>query len=295
MGTPKFAQVILQDLLLHFEVVGLFCQPDKPFGRKQETKMPITKEFLIQHYPHIPVFQPSTLDENLLGIIKTLRVDIIVVVAYGQILPKSFLAYRCINLHASILPKYRGASPLQEMLLNDEKYWGVSAMLIEEGLDSGDILGFGILPSNQEDMLLDLANKLANLGAKVLKDVLDRLQSIEPLKQDTFQASYCKKIKKQEGLIDFENAREIFLKFRAYSNWPSIFLENGLKIFDIALQEEEGAYKKGEILAIQEDGILIGCKKGKLKIGMLQAPNKQKIQAKAYILGKRLQVGMILQ
>ncbi|WP_104697171.1 MULTISPECIES: methionyl-tRNA formyltransferase [unclassified Helicobacter] len=298
MGTPLFAKIILEQLLLdsqNFQVVGLFCQPDKPFGRKQELKAPDTKEFLSQNYPNIPIFQPSNLKEESLHQIKELNPDVILVVAYGKILPREFLSFRCINIHASILPQYRGASPIQEMLLNNDKLWGVSAMQMEEGLDSGDILGLSIIPSNNNQDLSSLSIELANIGADLVKEVLNNLNRIKPLAQNHAQATYCKKIKKDAGKIEFLNAREIVLKYRAFGTWPSIFLENGLKLFDVTLGDVSKEYKKGEILQIQKDFIEIGCQKGSIRVGSLQAPNKQKVSASAYVIGRRFSVGMILE
>lgn len=298
MGTPLFAKIVLEKLLLdskECEIIGLFCQPDKPFGRKQELRAPQTKEFLSQNYPNIPIFQPSNLSEEVFNQIKDLNPDVILVVAYGKILPKEILSFRCINIHASILPKYRGASPIQEMLLNDEKLWGVSAMQMEEGLDSGDILGLSIIPSDDKTNLSGLSVKLAELGADLIKDVLKNLDKIKPLAQNHALATYCKKIKKEAGKVDFINAKEIVLKYRAFGEWPSIYLGSGLKLFDIVLGDECHTYQAGEILQVQKDFIEVGCQKGSIKIGSLQAPSKQKISASAYVTGKRLKVGMLLE
>lgn len=295
MGTPAFARVILQEVIKDFEVIGLFCQPDKPFGRKQELKAPETKEFLQNYDSKIPIYQPIEFDEVILQEIKKLNPDVILVVAYGKILPKSVLEYRCINIHASILPKYRGASPIQEMLLHNDRIFGVSAMLMEEGLDSGDILGFSMIENTLQENLLSLSEKLAFLGADLIKDVLKRLDSIKPLKQSNAQASYCKKIKKDAGEVAFVNAEEIVLKYRAFGVWPSVFLKSGLKLFDVSLVKKEGSFKSGEILDIQNDGIEVGCERGSIKIGALQAPSKQKVSSNVYLMGKRLSVGMLLE
>ncbi|MCE3037840.1 methionyl-tRNA formyltransferase [Helicobacter anatolicus] len=295
MGTPNFARIILESLYYQHEIIGLFCQPDRPFGRKQELKMPETKAFCYEVGLDIPVYQPVEFDNEVLQNIKMLNPDVIIVVAYGKILPPSVLKYRCINIHASLLPKYRGASPIQEMILHDDKFFGVSAMLMEEGLDSGDVLGFSLCKNDFCVGIEALSIKLASMGAKLINGVLERLDEIMPLKQDEIHTSYCKKIKKEAGSIDFSDAWEICRKFRAFQGWPAIFLSSGLKIFDVSLQSSDGVYQEGEILEILPDCIIVGCKKGSVKIGGLQAPNKQKVSAPQYINGKRLQIGMQLK
>ena len=146
MGTPDYATTIFKELIKSkYEIVGLFTQPDKPVGRKQLLTPPHIKQFCIDENLNIPIFQPLKLrgNEEAKNQIEFLKPDFIIVAAYGQILPKEILDIApCINLHASLLPKYRGASPIQESLLNDDNYTGVTSMLMEEGLDSGDILGF---------------------------------------------------------------------------------------------------------------------------------------------------------
>ncbi|PAF44223.1 methionyl-tRNA formyltransferase [Helicobacter sp. 11S02596-1] len=297
MGTPYFAQVILEKILedSHFEVVGLFAQPDRPFGRKQELKSPATKEYVIQKNIPIPIFQPQNLDEESFGVIAKLKPDAIVVVAYGKILPKQILASaKCLNIHASVLPNYRGASPIHEMILNDDKIYGVSVIAMEAGLDSGDILGVSAFEREKPLGLEALLPILAEMGGALAIKVLKNLKIIQPLKQRHADATYCKKIIKNQGLVDFENAKEIYLKFLAYSTWPQIFLPSGLKLFGIELVCQTEEYQKGEILSVQKDSIVVGCLRGTLRIGALQSPGKQKMDAKTYIQGKRLKIGDVL-
>ena len=306
MGTPEFARVVLENLARSHEVVGLVCQGDKPFGRKQELKQPATKEWVKKELPALPILQPDRLDSEACEAIAALNPEIIIVVAYGKILPKTLLEhYKCLNVHASLLPKYRGASPLQEMLLHGDRYWGVSVMEMEEGLDSGAILGISVVESNAKDGLVELSESMANLGAELLDDVLARLEAragksqgscvLEPLRQDDFQASYCQKIKKDAGRVKLADALEVVAKYRAYGVWPSVFLESGVKLFGIELESGEGAHRAGEILRIDEEGVVLGCERGSIRVEALQAPSKQKISAKAFVQGRRLGVGDVLE
>lgn len=306
MGTPEFARVVLENLARSHEVVGLVCQGDKPFGRKQELKQPAAKEWVKKELPALPILQPDRLDSEACEAIAALNPEIIIVVAYGKILPKALLEhYKCLNVHASLLPKYRGASPLQEMLLHGDRYWGVSVMEMEEGLDSGAILGISVVESNAKDGLVELSENMANLGAELLGDVLARLEGgteksqsscvLESLKQDDFQASYCQKIKKDAGRVKLADALEVVAKYRAYGVWPSVFLASGVKLFGIELESGEGVHRAGEILAIDEEGVVLGCERGSIRVEALQAPSKQKISAKAFVQGRRLGVGDVLE
>jgi methionyl-tRNA formyltransferase len=152
--------------------------------------------------------------------IKKINPDFIIVAAYGQILPKAILEIApCINLHASLLPKYRGASPIQESLLNDDKYTGVTSMLMEEGLDSGDILGLQYLKITPSMEVAEAFEKLSIIAAKLTITTLDNYENIKPLKQNEAEVSFCKKIKKEDGLVNFLDAKNLYLKYKAYSYW----------------------------------------------------------------------------
>ncbi|MDX4059789.1 methionyl-tRNA formyltransferase [Aliarcobacter skirrowii] len=298
MGTPSYATEILKELLASkYEVVGIFTQEDKPVGRKQLLTPPHIKQFCIDNSLDIPIFQPKKLKDNLVAYLSILdlKPDFIIVAAYGQILPKDILNIApCINLHASILPNYRGASPIQEGILNDDKYLGVTSMFMEEGLDCGDILGFSYLKN--ENLLVDEAfEKLSILAAKLTITTLNNFENIRPLKQNNCEASFCKKIKKEDGLVDFFDAKKLFLKYKAYSFWPTIFLKSDLKIKDIELIEESSKNEAGKILEISKDYIVVACSTGTLKIKTIQAPSKKAINAVEYIRGQRLEVGDILE
>ena len=279
MGTPDYATEIFKELLnSKYEIIGLFTQPDKPVGRKQILTPPSIKQYCIDENINIPVFQPQKLrnNEEVTKQIKELNPDFIIVAAYGQILPKDILDIApCINLHASLLPKYRGASPIQESLLNNDIYTGVTSMLMEEGLDSGDILGLQYLKITATMEVSAAFDKLSQIAAKLTIATLDNFENIRPIKQNESEVSFCKKIKKEDGLVDFFDAKKLYLKYKAYSYWPGIFLESELKLKDIELNDEISINNQGQILEIKNDFIVIGCKKGSLRIKTLQAPSKK--------------------
>lgn len=298
MGTPDYATIIFKELInSEYEVVGLFTQPDKPVGRKQILTSPHIKQFCLDENLNIPIFQPLKLrgNEDAIKQIKELNPDFIIVAAYGQILPKDILDIApCINLHASLLPKYRGASPIQESLLNDDIYTGVTSMLMEEGLDSGDILGLQYLKITPTMEVSEAFEKLSLIAAKLTITTLDNYENIKPIKQNKSEVSFCKKIKKEDGLVDFSNAKKLYQKYKAYSFWPGVFLKSELKLKDIELYEEESLNTLGEILEITNDYIIVGCEIGSLKIRTLQAPSKKAMNAIDYVRGQRLELNKIL-
>ena len=298
MGTPDYATTIFIELLKSkYEIVGLFTQPDKPVGRKQILTPPHIKQYCIDENIELPIFQPLKLKNNQEAKeeIQKLKPDFILVAAYGQILPKDILDIApCINLHASLLPNYRGASPIQESLLNDDSFTGVTSMLMEEGLDSGDILGFQYLKITRTMEVSEAFEKLSHIAAQLTITTLDNFENINAIKQNESLVTFCKKIKKDDGLVDFCDARKLFLKYKAYSYWPGIFLSSELKLKDIELNEELSQNNEGEILEINKDFILIGCKKGSLKIKILQAPSKKAMSSVDFVRGQRLEVGNIL-
>jgi methionyl-tRNA formyltransferase len=299
MGTPDYATTIFKELLQSkYEIVGLFTQPDKPVGRKQVLTPPHIKQYCLDDNINIPIFQPLKLRNNdeVKEQIENLKPDFIIVAAYGQILPKEILDIApCINLHASLLPKYRGASPIQESLLNDDIYTGVTSMLMEEGLDSGDILAFQYLKITSTMEVSEAFDKLSQIAAKLTITTLDNFENIKPLKQNDSEVSFCKKIKKEHGIVDFSDAKKLILKYKAYSYWPGVFLASELKLKDIELNELTTTNKQGEILEIAKDYVVIGCEKGSLKIKTLQAPSKKAINSVEYLRGQRLDLGNIIK
>ena len=298
MGTPDYATKIFEEIVnSKYEIVGLFTQPDKPVGRKQILTPPHIKQYCMQNDLKFPIFQPLKLRSNdeVKEQILSLKPDLIIVAAYGQILPREILDIApCINLHASLLPLYRGASPIQESLLNDDTYTGVTAMLMEEGLDTGDILGFKYLKITDEMELTTAFDHLSKIAAKLTLSILNRFDSIDAKKQNDSLSSLCKKIKREHGEVNFNDAKELYLKYKAYSYWPGVFLNSGLKLKDITLIEEDSCNSKGKILEIGSDFVEIACNVGSLKIKTLQAPSKKAVNASDYIRGQRLNIGDIL-
>lgn len=298
MGTPSYATVIFAKLLeKNFNVVALFTQSDKKVGRKQELTPPHIKQYCLDNNINLPIYQPQRLRDNqeMVDTLQSLKPDFIVVAAYGQILPKSILEIApCINLHASLLPKYRGASPIQEALLNDDCYTGVTAMLMEEGLDTGDILGFKYLKVSSTLEVAQAFEELSEIAADLTIDTLNQYSFIKPLPQNNALSSLCKKIKKEDGEVDFSNAKALSLKYKAYSFWPGIFLASGLKLKGVTLVNQSSIHEAGKILGINKESIVVGCNVGEIEIKTLQAPSKKEISSVDYIRGQRLQVGDIL-
>lgn len=295
MGTPAYATTILEALLKDssIEVVLLVTQEDKPVGRKQILTPPHTKAWLLEHPLHVEIYQPKSLrSEEAQAKIAALKPDFIVVAAYGQILPKAILSIApCINLHASLLPKYRGASPIQSTLLANETYAGVTSMLMEEGLDTGAMLGFSYLKIEPEHNASILFDVLADLAAKLTMITLHHFPSLAPLTQVSANATHCKKIKKEDGLISFEQSAEsIGIQYKALSPWPGIFLESGLKLLDLAVCDHHENAVSGVIKEIKSEGIIVTCKTGSLLLKTLQPISKNAMNAVDYIRGKRLSI-----
>lgn len=299
-GTPLFAKNILETLLREsqahksFEIIALITQEDKPFGRKRELKAPETKAFVLEKNLQIPIFQPQKVSE-ILSDLRALKPDIALVVAYGKILPKIMVnEFFCINIHGSILPKYRGASPINAMILNNDEFLGVSVIKMNERLDSGDILGFSAI-KNADFGAQNASVILSAMGANLALKVINRLNQIAPLKQNDCDSSHCQKLTKHDGIVSFTSAKEIFLKSLAYEIYPQIALENGLKLFGVKINELELSHNAGEILEVCESSIVVGCENGSIIVKSLQSAGKNKMSALAYLNGARLKVGDILR
>ena len=296
MGTPDYAVRILRHLKeAGFNIKAVFTQPDKPVGRKQILTPSEVKIYAQNELAGVPVFTPNTLkDEAVVADLKAFSPDFIVVAAYGKILPGSVLdVATCINLHASILPKYRGASPIQSAVLAGEKQTGVTAMLMDAGLDTGDMLDFIYTPCETK-MSSELFSELGELGGELIVKVLKNFENLKPQKQDDAQATHCKKIAKSDGLFSFEeSARQIYNKFRALTPWPGIYLASGLKILELELLRDKFE-RTGEILHVDKLGFCVACGEGAVKITKVQEPGKKPVDASAYLNGKRLGIGDFL-
>ncbi len=296
MGTPEYAASILQGLIeaKDVEVVAVYTQPDKPVGRKALMTPPPVK--VLAEKAEIPVFQPSRLREDtVVDELKSIPCDLIIVAAYGQILPKAVLEHApCVNLHASILPAYRGASPIQQSLLHNDAKTGVSAMWMDEGLDTGGIIRILEVPIGPDEMVESLYKRLTDAAVELTLDVVRHWDRSSAAPQNDAEATHCRKITKSEGLIDFGDAREIYNRYRAYTPWPGIHLESGLKIKEMALEEETSRGDAGKIIAIGKESILVQCGTGSLRLFRVQAPSKQESSAVDYLNGRRIGCGNTL-
>jgi len=296
MGTPHYAKEILQTLIEdeHVSLPLVLSQPDRKAGRKNELKAPEVKVLAEEH--GLKILQPERLsDEGIYEAIVEAKPDYIVVAAFGQLLPKSILDIApCINLHASLLPAYRGASPVQQSLLNGDRFTGVTAMLMEEGLDSGPILAYRYFKIPETMLLPALMAQLSEDACALTKQVIHGFESIEPMVQNRAMATHCKKIKKTDGLVDFASASRLYEKYRAFEGWPGIFVEGGMKIKGVSLLEKVNVHQEAEILELREESIVVGCLRGSLEIQTLQPASKKAVSAKAYCVGRGLKVGSTL-
>lgn len=293
MGTPHYAKEILERLIedSEIEIPLVLSQPDRRAGRKGELKAPEVKLLALEH--NLKILQPEKLSDD--GIYKAIfeaKPDFIVVAAFGQLLPKYILDIApSINLHASLLPQYRGASPVQQSLLNGDKFTGITAMLMDEGLDSGDILGYRYFKIPKTMLLPELMAQLSIDASALTIEILHHFDTLKPMQQVRGVATYCKKIKKSDGLVDFSDASKLYRKYRAFYGWPGIFLDGGVKISDIYLVDSSSTNEMGLILEINDSSVIIGCSKGSLSIGTVQMPSKKAVNSKAYCIGKGLKVG----
>ncbi|WP_457755995.1 methionyl-tRNA formyltransferase [Thermodesulfatator indicus] len=299
MGTPAFAVPILKALLTREdEVVAVVTQPDKPAGRGKRLTPPPVK--LVAQEKGVPVFQPAKIkDQEFLETLKKLLPDVIVVAAYGKILPKEVLEiprFGCINVHASLLPKFRGAAPINWAIIAGEKETGITIMQMDEGMDTGDILLMEKIPILPEDTAGTLHDKLAQLGAKLINEALDRLKEgkLFPQKQPDEGVSYAPMLRKEDGLIDFNKpARELANLIRGLDPWPTAyayFRGKLVKFFSPEFDERDYG-PPGEILGLSQGKLLVGTGKGLLKIGELQLEGKKRITAQEFWRGYRPKPG----
>ncbi len=296
MGTPVYADTILKDLLRagDMEVVAVYTQPDKPVGRKKIMTPPPVKLTALDS--NIAVYQPVKLrDESVVEELLKIECDFIVVAAYGQILPREILDHAvCINLHASILPKYRGASPIQEALLHGDKVTGVTAMKMDVGLDTGDIIKISQVAIDDDEKADALFLKLTEVASDLTLDVLRNYHNLTPIKQDNTLATHCSKITKNDGEVEFLDAIILYNRYRAFTPWPGIHLQSGLKIKSIKLHSACRTYEAGKIIEIAKDYIVVGCTLGSLEIYRVQPESKNEMDIISYCNGKRLKIDDIL-
>lgn len=296
MGTPDFAVPSLQRLIDRgYEICGVFTQPDKPKGRGHKLQPPPVKELALKY--HLPVYQPVSLrEEAIQKEISRLSADVIVVVAYGKILPKEVLdapAYGCINVHGSLLPQYRGAAPIQWMVINGEKTGGVTTMLLGDGpVDSGDILLKAEVEIGPEETAGELFDRLKLLGADLLMETLELLErgTLERIPQNHQEATLAPMLKKEMSAIDWEQpAQKIHDLIRGLNPWPCAAATlHGKRLKLLASQVVEGNGRPGEILC-QSGELVVNCGQGALRIVELQGENGKKMSGRDYLLGHPLE------
>ncbi len=302
MGTPDFAVPCLKKLIeSDNKIVAVFSQPDKPVGRKQIMTPPAVKVCALEN--EIPVFQPSRIkDDKSVEIIKKLNPDIIVVVAYGKILPSEILnapKFGCINVHASLLPKYRGAAPIQWAVLNGDKTTGVSIMQMDEGLDTGDILLVKETEIDPDETSEELFERLSIIGADALIETIDLIKEnkLNPVKQPDGEYEYAKLISRELSPIDWnKSAFEIHNQVRGLQSWPvAITKINGknVKIHKTALLNFKGN-KSGEVVDNNKK-LVVSCGDGNcIEILELQPEGKKKMDAKSFLQGNKIEINSIL-
>lgn len=296
MGTPEFALASLEGLLnCGVNLVGVYTQPDRPKGRGKKLAASPVKKLALEH--DIPVFQPQKLRDPLaIKELQELQPDLIIVVAYGQILPKAVLdipRYHCINVHASLLPKYRGAAPINQAIVNGETETGVTTMLMDVGLDTGDMLVKMSLPIGPDETAGQLHDRLALVGRKALEETLNQLcaGTLAPEKQDDKLTCYASMMKKEDGLIDWQrSATEIHNLVRGLNPWPGAYTsldEEVLKIASTGVEMDKSA-EAGTILSADKTGVRVACGDGTLVIGELQLPGKKRLSAMNFLSGRPL-------
>ncbi len=297
MGTPDYAAVTLEKLIgSKHEIAAVFAQPDKKVGRKQILTPPPVK--VVAEKNNIPVFQPNTLrDGEAFGILKDINPDIIVVVAYGKILPEEILSlpkYGCINGHASLLPKYRGASPIQWCIVCGETKTGVTVMQMDKDMDTGDILSQREVEIGEKETAEQLFDRLAVISADLMLETLENIENITPIKQNNDEATYAPIIKKEMALLDFsKSAKELSNSVRGYYSWPcAYFFLNGkrIKVIDAEIGQETKE-KSGTVVG-NTDALEIACGDGKaLRLLTVQPEGKGQMTAKQMLNGARTEKG----
>jgi methionyl-tRNA formyltransferase len=295
MGAPEYAAIILDDLCDRGANIALVVtSEDKPVGRDKRLTAPPVKVAALKRA--LAIAQPRKLDD-IAGDLAALKPDLIVVAAYGQMIGDRVLAIApCLNLHASLLPKYRGASPIQAALLNGDRLTGLTLMAIGKKLDSGATLGFAPIETAPHN-LKTLTVALAKLGAKLILSAMAKYDSLNPIAQQNCGANMVKKIKKEDGLIDFNrSAAAIERAFRAYYGWPNIYLKDGLQLLELTISEPKTApsrHKIGEIIAVDRSSgaVTIACETGAITIAKVKPSGKNAMSAVDYINGRRLGVG----
>jgi methionyl-tRNA formyltransferase len=301
-GTPSFALSTLRILVEgRDEVIAVVTQPDREKGRGRKVVISPVKELALQH--RLPLLQPERAKEEAFQeSLKMLQPDLFVVAAYGQILPKSVLGipkFGAVNVHASLLPKYRGAAPIAWAILNGEKVTGVTTMMMDEGMDTGDILLQTEIPMGHEETCENLLNRLASLGAPLLSETLEKMKAgeIHPIPQDPSKATYAPPLKKEDGYIDWKKeVIEIDRQIRAFNPWPGAFTkwnDQLLKIFKGEIKEGMPLGKPGAVVWTGSDFIEVETGEGLLRIQEVQLEGRKRMALRDFLLGHPISVGTV--
>lgn len=301
MGTPDFACPTLQKLIDRKEnLLAVVTQPDRPKGRGQKLMPPPVKELALKH--DIPVYQPLKVrDPEFVELVRKLEPDVIVVVAFGQILPKALLdipPHGCINVHASLLPRYRGAAPLNWCIINGETETGATTMLMDPGLDTGPMLLQQRTPIDENEDIVALHDRMAALGADLLAETLDRLKAggLVPQPQNDDDTCYAAMLKKEDGLINWhKDARAIHDQVRGMCVWPGAYTflnDQVLKIFSTRVASGNG--HPGTVLKASKGQLEVACQSGSLLIREVQLAGKKRLDAGSFLAGFPIAEGTVL-
>lgn len=303
MGTPDFAVPTLNKLYeSEHEIAAVFTQPDKPKGRGYKLAPPPVKVLALEH--GTPVYQPESLKKQpeMWDVLKEIAPDVIVVAAYGKILPKQVLdipKYHCVNVHGSLLPKYRGAAPIQWSVLNGDDETGITTMLMGEGLDTGDILLQRSTPIGENETAAELFDRLAEIGADLLIETLEKLEKgeITPVKQDEELATYASILTKDMCMIDFNKpVKEVHKKICGLSDWPcAVTTLDGkrLKVFRSQIVKNKmPGQQAGTVVDTKQ--FCVCCADGVIKLTEVQAEGSKRMRSEDYLRGKPITPGTIL-
>ena len=304
MGTPDFSVPTLQALIDNgYEVAGVFTQPDRPKGRGCKVQMSPVKELALKH--GIPVFQPLKMRLDGLEPLRELKPDVCVTAAFGQILSQEVLdvpPMGTVNVHASLLPRHRGAAPIQWSILCGDKIAGVTTMFSDKGIDTGDMLLKAETPISEDDTAGTLTDRIAQMGAELLIETLRQLEAgtCPREKQNDEESTYDPKITKELGLLDFaEGTEKCLLRVRAMSPWPCAYTElaeGALKVWRAKKAENCGCAPVGTVLrANKKDGLVVATSDGAIELCEIQAPNAKRMDAKAFLLGHPIEEGTMLK
>ena len=300
MGTPDFARGALEALIAAgHEITAVVTQPDKAKGRSGQLQYPPVKECAVEH--NIPVMQPVRIKTSeAIAQLASYEADIFVVAAFGQILSQEILdmpKYGSLNIHASLLPKYRGASPIQQVIIDGEAETGVTIMQMDAGIDTGDMLYKRVIAIEDTDTFESLHDKLMVLGGEAIVEALALLETgaLEPEKQDDALSCHAKLITKEMGNIDFEkSANEINRLVRGLNPWPSAYTfykGKQLKIWETQVENEITDKEPGTITEVTKTAIKVACKEGVLSILSLQLEGKKRMSTHDFLLGVKVQPG----